>query len=127
VLGEIQGSAHSSPVLKVNNKSAIEVTKNPVLSGQSRHIEVKYHSVRESAARGQISVEFIRHRTNWVIYSLRRLGGSGFRSFTARLTSFKSSNQHNKDLGGVLEINIVVFSLLICLVSSGVLAAGSSR
>jgi hypothetical protein len=59
VLGEIQGSAHSSPVLKIDNKSAIELTKNPVLSGQSRHIQVKYHLVRESAARGQISVVFI--------------------------------------------------------------------
>jgi hypothetical protein len=59
VLGEIQGTTQSSPVLRVDNKSAIALIKNQVLSGQSRHIEVKYHLVRESAARGQITVEFV--------------------------------------------------------------------
>jgi hypothetical protein len=33
--------------------------KNPVLSGQNRHIKVKYHLVHESASNGQIAVEFI--------------------------------------------------------------------
>jgi hypothetical protein len=46
-------------VLRVDNKSAIALIKNQVLSRQSRHIEVKYHLVRESAARGQITVEFV--------------------------------------------------------------------
>jgi hypothetical protein len=31
-----------------------------VLYGQSKHIEVKYHLVRESVKNGQIKVEFIR-------------------------------------------------------------------
>jgi uncharacterized protein (DUF927 family) len=47
------------PVLKVDNKSAITLIKNLVFAGQPRHIEVKYHLVRKSDARGQISVEFI--------------------------------------------------------------------
>jgi hypothetical protein len=59
VLAEIQGRAPSVPDLKVDNKSAIALIKNPVLTRQTRHIEVKYHLVRESAARGQISVDFI--------------------------------------------------------------------
>jgi hypothetical protein len=59
VLAEIQGRVQRVPILKVDNKSAIALIKNPVLTRQTRHIEVKYHSVRESAARGQISVEFI--------------------------------------------------------------------
>lgn len=42
------------PKLMVDNKSAIALTKNPVLSGQSKHIEVKYHLVRESAEEGLI-------------------------------------------------------------------------
>jgi hypothetical protein len=46
-------------MLKVDNKSAIPLIKNPMLSRQSRHIEVKYHLVQESAARGQITMEFI--------------------------------------------------------------------
>jgi hypothetical protein len=50
VLAEIQGKASGVPLLKVDNKSAIALIKNHVLTGQSRHIEVKYHLVWVSAA-----------------------------------------------------------------------------
>jgi hypothetical protein len=46
------------PLLKVDNKSEIALIKNPVLSGQRRHIEVKYHLVRKSASNDQIAMEF---------------------------------------------------------------------
>jgi hypothetical protein len=39
VLAEVQGSALSTPLLRVNNKSIVLI-KNPVLHGQSKHIEV---------------------------------------------------------------------------------------
>jgi hypothetical protein len=59
VLAEILGTEPSVPIFKVDNKSAIAWIKNPVLSGQSRHIEVKYHMVRKCAGKGQIEVEFV--------------------------------------------------------------------
>jgi hypothetical protein len=60
VLAEVQGSTLSTPLLRVDNKSFIALIKNPVLHGQSKHIEVKYHLVRGSAKNGRIKVEFIR-------------------------------------------------------------------
>jgi hypothetical protein len=60
VLVEVQGSAPSTPLLRVDNKSVIALIKNPVLHEQSKHIEVKYHLVQKSAENGQIKVEFIR-------------------------------------------------------------------
>jgi hypothetical protein len=60
VLVEVQGSASSTPLLRVDNKSIIALIKNLVLYGQSKHIEVKYHLVRESIENGRIKVEFIR-------------------------------------------------------------------
>jgi hypothetical protein len=60
VLAEVQGSASSTPLLRVDNKSAFALIKNLVLHGQSKHIEVKYHLVRESTENGRIKVEFIR-------------------------------------------------------------------
>jgi hypothetical protein len=59
VLSKVQGAELSVPVLKVDNKSMIALIKNPVLSEQSRHIEVKYHLVHERAGRDLIDVEFI--------------------------------------------------------------------
>ena len=60
VLAEAHGLAPSVPMLKVDNKSAIPLIKNPVLHGQSKHIEVKYHFIRESTEKGQIIVDYIR-------------------------------------------------------------------
>jgi hypothetical protein len=60
VLAEVQGSALSTPLLRVDNKSIIALIKNLVLHVQSKHIEVKYHLVRESIENDRIKVEFIR-------------------------------------------------------------------
>jgi hypothetical protein len=60
VLVKVQGSVPSTPLLRVDNKSAIALIKNPVLHGQSKHIQVKYHLVRQSTENGRIKVEFIR-------------------------------------------------------------------
>jgi hypothetical protein len=45
VLAEVQDFALSTPLLRVDNKSAITLIKNSVLHRQSKHIEVKYHLV----------------------------------------------------------------------------------
>jgi hypothetical protein len=59
VLAEVQGSAPSTSLLRVDNKSVIALIKNPVLHEQSKHIEVKYHLIRESVENSRIKVEFI--------------------------------------------------------------------
>jgi hypothetical protein len=48
MLAEVQGSTLNISLLRVDNKSAIDLIKNLVLHGQSKHIEVKYHLVQES-------------------------------------------------------------------------------
>jgi hypothetical protein len=55
-MGELEGDESIVPKLKVGNCSIVALIRNPVLSGQSKHIEVKYHLVRESAKQGQIKV-----------------------------------------------------------------------
>jgi hypothetical protein len=47
------------PVLRVDNKSAISLIKNPVLNDQSRHIDVRFHLIGEHQANGTVSVQFI--------------------------------------------------------------------
>jgi hypothetical protein len=48
-----------TPLLKVDNKSSIELMKNPVLYRQSKHTEMKYHLVWESVENGMINVQFV--------------------------------------------------------------------
>jgi hypothetical protein len=45
VLTEVQGSTPSIPLLRVDNKTTIALINNPILHGQSKHIEVNYHLV----------------------------------------------------------------------------------
>jgi hypothetical protein len=74
VLAEVQSSTSSTPLLRVDNKSAIALIKNLVLHGQSKHIEVKYHLLRESAKNGRINVEFIRSEQQLGNYLTKPLG-----------------------------------------------------
>ncbi|GJZ21642.1 ribonuclease H-like domain, reverse transcriptase, RNA-dependent DNA polymerase [Tanacetum coccineum] len=45
--------------IQVDNKSAIALMKNPVFHGRSKHIDIKYHFIRECMEREDIQVEFI--------------------------------------------------------------------
>jgi hypothetical protein len=60
VLGELEGDKVLIPTLMMGNQSTFVLIKNPMLSGRSKHIEVKYHLVRESAEKGRIDVRQVK-------------------------------------------------------------------
>lgn len=43
--------------LFVNNNSTIALMKNPVFHGRNKHIDIKYHFIRECVEREQIAVK----------------------------------------------------------------------
>jgi hypothetical protein len=50
----------AAPVkLFIDNKSAISLCKNPVLHDRSKHIDLRYHFIRDCVENGSIVVEFI--------------------------------------------------------------------
>jgi hypothetical protein len=59
VLAEVQGLEPGVPVLKVDNKSAIALISNPVLTGQSRHIKLNTILFWRVQFEGMASVEFV--------------------------------------------------------------------
>jgi hypothetical protein len=59
VLADIMGTEVQKPTLRIDNKSAISLIKNPVLNDRSKHIDVKFHVVREYENTGKLEVEFI--------------------------------------------------------------------
>jgi hypothetical protein len=56
LLSEITGKEQQVVTLYVDNNSAIALMKNPVFHGRSKHIDIKYHFIRECVERGQIAV-----------------------------------------------------------------------
>ncbi len=49
----------TTPVLMVDNMSAIKLVKNPVFHKRSKHIEVRHYFVREKVDEGQLVVEHV--------------------------------------------------------------------
>jgi hypothetical protein len=59
LLSEILGAPGKPLLLKIDNKSAIDLIKNPVHHGQSKHIKIRYHLVRECTAEGRIEIQLV--------------------------------------------------------------------
>ncbi|CAM8902096.1 unnamed protein product [Rhodiola kirilowii] len=57
--GEIVGKTSKKVTIRVDNKSAIALTKNPVFHGRSKHIHTRYHFIRECVENEQVEVENI--------------------------------------------------------------------
>ncbi|KAL0311965.1 UNVERIFIED_CONTAM: Retrovirus-related Pol polyprotein from transposon TNT 1-94 [Sesamum radiatum] len=41
-----------------DNKSVIAITKNPVQHNRTKHIDIKYHALREATTRGEIELKY---------------------------------------------------------------------
>jgi hypothetical protein len=59
LLKDLIGGKPGAPILRVDNKSAIDLARNPVHHERSKHIETKYHYIRECVEDGKISLEQI--------------------------------------------------------------------
>lgn len=60
VLSQITATKIGPVVLYIDNKSAIDLAKNPVFHGRSKHIDIRFHFIRECVERGEVIVKHIR-------------------------------------------------------------------
>src|ERR1044072_3243549 len=58
LLEELSVKLRSTIELLVDNKSTIDLAKNPVSHGRSRHIETKYYFLREQFNKGKIELRY---------------------------------------------------------------------
>jgi hypothetical protein len=59
LLGELLGRKVDVVELKVDNKSALALAKNPVFHDRSKHIRIKYHFIRDYLEDGSIKANHI--------------------------------------------------------------------
>jgi hypothetical protein len=59
LLGELTGEEAHPPALMVDNQPAIALAKNPVLHDRSKHIDTRFHFIRDCVDGGQIVLEFV--------------------------------------------------------------------
>ncbi|KAG4218300.1 hypothetical protein PC116_g33220 [Phytophthora cactorum] len=50
----------TGPELKIreDNQSCIKMTKNPVNHGRAKHIDIKYHHIRDEVKRGEVKLQY---------------------------------------------------------------------
>ena len=61
-----------------DNKGAIDLAKNPLSSSNSKHIDVRYHFLRELAASGDISVQYLRTEDQHADILTKAIGRESF-------------------------------------------------
>ncbi|WJX39045.1 hypothetical protein P8452_26635 [Trifolium repens] len=58
LLSEMNIIADITVVLMIDNKSAINLAKNPVSHGKSKHIETRFHFLRDQVTKGKLKLEY---------------------------------------------------------------------
>jgi len=59
LLKDISGQCDNATTLYIDNQSAIKLSKNPELHKRTKHINIRYHFLREKYESGEISIVYI--------------------------------------------------------------------
>ena len=97
LLEEINGSASERVTIRIDNQSAIALTRNPVFHGRSKHIHSRYHFIREYVENGVIEVEHVPGSQQKADILTKALGRIKFKEM--------------RDLIGVQDLSSVEFKL----------------
>jgi len=58
LIAELRGEEAGAATLKIDNQSAIALSRNPIFQDRSKHIDVRYHFIRECVDDGRVKIEF---------------------------------------------------------------------
>jgi hypothetical protein len=85
LLGELLGRNVEVVELKVDNKSALALAKNPVFHKKSKHIRIKYHFIRSCLEDGSIKADHIATTDQMADILTMSLGKAKFQEMWQRI------------------------------------------
>jgi hypothetical protein len=85
LLAELRGREAGAVTLNIDNQSAIQLSKNPVFHDRSKHIDVKYHYIRECIEEGRVDVEPIDTKIQLADILTKALGRDQFLQLRSKL------------------------------------------
>uniref|UniRef100_A0AAV1U834 Uncharacterized protein n=1 Tax=Peronospora matthiolae TaxID=2874970 RepID=A0AAV1U834_9STRA len=78
LLCEIMAAANEDGpelMIREDNQSCIKTTKNPVNHGRVKHIDIKYHHIRDEVKRGEVKLEYCETTMMWADSMTKGLHG----------------------------------------------------
>ena len=78
--------------LMCDNESAIKIAHNPVLHGKTKHIEIRYHFIRDHVEKGDIQISYVNTKNQLADMFTKPLGEARFKEFRGELNVVDISN-----------------------------------
>jgi hypothetical protein len=78
LLGEVIGTEPKKVKLLIDNKSAIALSQNPVHHERSKHIDIRFHFIRECIEEGKVEVDHIQTEKQLADILTKSLGRTRF-------------------------------------------------
>jgi hypothetical protein len=78
-------------VLWCDNKSAISIAKNPIQHGRTKHINVKFHAIREAEKNGDVQLMHCSSEEQLADILTKALPSAKFMELRSKLGVFKKS------------------------------------
>ncbi|WVZ79350.1 LOW QUALITY PROTEIN: hypothetical protein U9M48_026940 [Paspalum notatum var. saurae] len=85
LLEDITGQTVAAPILRIDNKSAIELAKNPVFHSRSKHIDIKFHFIRDCVERKQVVLEQVGTEQQLADVFTKPLGKNNFKKLKSQM------------------------------------------
>jgi hypothetical protein len=85
LLAELKGRKPATINLKIDGQSAIQLSKNPVFHNRSKHIDTRYHFIRDCIKENRVTLEFIGTKDQLADILTKALGREQFCELRSRL------------------------------------------
>jgi hypothetical protein len=85
LLAELKGEEDSAVTLKIDNQSAIALSKNPIFHDRIKHIDIRYHFIRECVELDRVRLQSIATTEQLADILTKALGREHFCEMRSRI------------------------------------------
>ncbi|PKA46909.1 Retrovirus-related Pol polyprotein from transposon TNT 1-94 [Apostasia shenzhenica] len=92
MMKEFQIEQKEATSIYIDNKSALALAKNPVFHDRSKHIDIRYHFIRECIAKMEIQLKYIKSQDQVADVFTKPIKSSTFQKIYEQLGMMRRSS-----------------------------------